>query len=236
VISLEGYNRYAVFWTPPAGSGLALFGAEWLGWDAEAARDAPQPALILPRPLAEVTRTPRRYGFHGTLKPPFRLAIGTHTAEIDQALTTLAGRLPPASAPGLALTTRLGFLALMPDGPAPEISLLAATCTRDLDRFRAPPGEAELAQRRARALTPRQEQNLTHWGYPYVLDDFHFHLTLTGRLHPGEAEALTVAATARATPHLDPALRLNCICLFGDPGGGQGFRLLRRYRLIGKTG
>jgi putative phosphonate metabolism protein len=236
VISLDGYTRYAVFWTPPAGSGLARFGAEWLGWDAEAARDVPQPAPTLPRPIVEVTRTPRRYGFHATLKPPFRLADGTSAAELDEALTTLAAQFPPASAPGLALNTRLGFLALMPDSPAPEISLLAAACTRDLDRFRAPPGEAELAQRRARALTPRQEQNLTRWGYPYVLDDYQFHLTLTGRLHPGEAEALTKAATALATPHLDPALHLDAICLFGDPGGGQGFRLLRRYRLIGKTG
>ena len=42
MIGIEGYPRYAVFWTPPSGSGLARFGAEWLGWDAEAGRSAPR--------------------------------------------------------------------------------------------------------------------------------------------------------------------------------------------------
>ncbi|HUS54981.1 MAG TPA: DUF1045 domain-containing protein [Thermohalobaculum sp.] len=233
MIGLEGYTRYAVFWAPPAGSGLARFGAEWLGWDAEAGRSASQPGPTLPRPLAEITRTPRRYGFHATLKPPFRLTAGTDAAALDQALVSLAARHPPATAPGLATSTRLGFVALMPTGPSPEINALAATCTRDLDPFRAPPTEVELAQRRARGLTDHQEENLSRWGYPYVLDDFRFHLTLTGRIQPGEAGALSVAATTLAAPHLDPVLRVDDISLFGDPGGGEGFRLLRRYRLTG---
>jgi hypothetical protein len=231
--ALEGYARYAVFWAPPPGSGLARFGAEWLGWDAGARCRVPQPALALPRPLDQITRTPRRYGFHGTLKPPFRLASGADATALDRSLAMLAARLPPATAPGLAAATGLGFLALMPAGPAPEPDALAAACTRDLDRFRAPPGAAELARRRAPGLTRRQEGYLTCWGDPYVFDDFRFHLTLSGRLLPGEAEALTGAANALAAPHLGPALRLDDICLFGDPGGGQGFHLLRRYPLTG---
>jgi putative phosphonate metabolism protein len=233
MIGIEGYTRYAVFWTPPSGSRLARFGAEWLGWDAAAGCPALQPTLALPRPLTEITRSPRRYGFHGTLKPPFGLISGTNAAELDHALGTLAAQNPPASAPGLAPSTSLGFLALMPTGPAPELDALAAACTRDLDRFRAPPVMAELAQRRTRGLTAGQEANLTRWGYPYVLDDFRFHLTLSGRLQPSEAKVLSEAAAARVTQHLDPVLRLDDICLFGDPGRGPGFRLLRRYPLTG---
>lgn len=231
--TIEGFHRYAVFWVPPAGSGLARFGAEWLGWDTEAGRPVPQPALALPRPLEQITRTPHRYGFHGTLKPPFALAADTDATSLDRALAALAARLPRASAPGLMPSTRLGFLALVPTGPAPALDGLAAACMRHLDRFRAPPGAAELAQRRAAGLTPRQEDNLTRWGYPHVLDDFRFHLTLSGRLQPGESEALIAAATARAGPHLDPELKLDDICLFGDPGAGREFRLLRRYSLAG---
>jgi putative phosphonate metabolism protein len=229
----EPYTRYAIFWAPPTDSGLARFGAEWLGWDAEAGSDARQPTLTLPRPLAEITRTPRRYGFHGTLKPPFRLAGDADAAALGRALTALAATISPTTAPGLTPTTRLGFLALMPTGPAPTLNALAAACTRDLDRFRARPQPAELAQRRTRTLTARQKTNLTRWGYPYVLDDFRFHLTLSGHLQPGEAEPLTKAATTLAAPHLDPLLHLNDICLFADPGGGKGFRLLRRYPLTG---
>ncbi len=230
---IDGYTRYAIFWAPPAGSGLARFGAAWLGWDAETGRDAAQPALALPRPLDQITRTPRRYSFHGTLKPPFRLAAGTDAAGLDRALAGLAAGMPPATAPGLAPSTRLGFLALMPGGPAPALDALAAACTRRLDRFSAPPDAAELAQRRARGLTPRQEANLTRWGYPYVLDDFRFHLTLGDHLQSGEAAALIEAVTALAAPHLDPVLHLDDICLFGDPGAGEGFHLLRRYPLTG---
>ena len=117
--SIEGYARYAIFWAPPAGSGLARFGAAWLGWDAETGRDVALPALALPRPLDQITRTPRRYSFHGTLKPPFRLATGTGAAALDRALAGLAADMPPATAPGLAPSTRLGFLALMPGRPGP---------------------------------------------------------------------------------------------------------------------
>jgi hypothetical protein len=42
---------------------------------------------------------------------------------------------------------------------------------------------------------------------------------------------LIEAVTALAAPHLDPILHLDDICLFGDPGAGEGFRLVRRYPL-----
>ncbi|MCH8169422.1 MAG: DUF1045 domain-containing protein [Proteobacteria bacterium] len=230
---MEGYARYAVFWAPAAGSGLARFGAAWLGWDAEAGCEVAQPDIALSRPLDQITRTPRRYSFHGTLKPPFRLAAGTDATALDQATRELAARTPPATAPGLAPSTRLGFLALMPTGPAPALDALAAACTHDLDRYSAAPDRAELDQRRTRGLTPRQEANLTRWGSPYVLDEFRFHLTLSGRLRAGEEEALIATVSALSAPHLAPVLRVDDICLFGDPGAGGGFRLLRRYPLTG---
>lgn len=236
---LDGYTRYAIFWAPPSGSGLVGFGSAWLGWDAETGCPVAQPALPLPRPLAEITRTPRRYGFHATLKAPFRLAGDTTAVALDRALTRFAANTPPATAPGLAPSTRLGFLALMPTGPAPAPALdaLAAACTRDLDPFRAPPGAAELARRHPHRLTASQQDNLTRWGYPYAFDDFRFHLTLSDRLRPGEAEPLTQAVAALAAPHLDTVLHVDGICLFGDPGPDSGskggFRLLRRYPLTG---
>ncbi|MHA1529670.1 MAG: DUF1045 domain-containing protein [Alphaproteobacteria bacterium] len=230
---IEVYTRYAIFWAPQAGSGLARFGAAWLGWDAGTGREVAHPEAPLPHSLAEITRAPRRYGFHATLKPPFRLAEGADAAALDHAIGELAARTPPATAPGLAPSSRLGFPALMPTGPAPALDALAAACTSDLDRFRAPPATVELARHRARNLTPGQERNLTRWGYPYVLDEFRFHLTLGGRLPPGEAEPLIEAVTTLAAPHLAPVLHIDDICLFGDPGAGDHFRLLRRYPLTG---
>jgi putative phosphonate metabolism protein len=235
VTEIEGYNRYALFWAPPAGSALARFGATWLGWDCVAGADVERPQVALPRPLPEMTRAPWRYGFHATLKPPFRLAKGTTATALDRAVAVLAAPLHPARGPGLAVTARLGFAALMLAGPAPEIDALAAACVTGLDSFRAPPSETELARRRATGLTPRQDANLLRWGYPYVLHDFRFHLTLSGRLKPGEAEPFLAAVTPLAQPLLDPELLIDEICLFGDPGENRGFRLLRRYPLTGRS-
>ena len=50
--------------------------------------------------------------------------------------------------------------------------------------FARPPGAAELERRRKAGLSAAQEKMLLRWGYPYVLDEFRFHLTLTGRLQP----------------------------------------------------
>jgi len=228
-----GYARYAVFWAPPAGSALARFGAHWLGWDADAGRDVERVAVALPRPLPEMTRAPWRYGFHGTLKPPFRLAEGTDAVALDRAVAALAARTPPAQAPALAPSARLGFVALTPSAAAPEIDALAAACVEELDHFRAPPSALELERRRATGLSPRQQANLTRWGYPYVFEDFRFHLTLSGRLRPGEAEATLAVVSPLVAPLLDPRFDLDHICLVGDPGRNRGFRVLRRYALTG---
>ena len=66
------FTRYAIYYLPPAGA-LADFGARWLGWDVR--RGAAAVQLDLPG-LRDATEAPRKYGFHGTLKPPFRLAEG----------------------------------------------------------------------------------------------------------------------------------------------------------------
>jgi len=230
---LDGFVRFAVFWAPPAGSQLARFGASWFGWDAEAGRDVPRMAIDLPRPLPEMTRAPWRYGLHGTLKAPFRLAPGTDAAALDAALAALAARTARLAAPGLAPTARMGFAALTPTGPSPALDALAGACVETLDRFRAPPSETELARRRSAGLSARQEEHLLRWGYPYVFDEFRFHVTLSGRLRPGEAEAMLAVLNPLLAPMLGQTLSVSDICLFGDPGSNTGFRLLRRYPLAG---
>lgn len=233
---IEGFARYAVFWAPPAESALARFGAAWFGWDAETGLDVRRPAVTLPRPLPEMTRAPWRYGLHGTLKPPFRLAPGTTVAELDSALARLAAGTAPLAAPDLVASTDMGFLALVPAGPTPALDALAAGCVQGLDRFRAPAGAAELARRRAPGLSPEQEANLLRWGYPYVMGAFRFHLTLSGRLRPGEPEAVLAAVTPLVAPVLGPGPEIADIALFGDPGANAGFRVLRRYSLTARGG
>lgn len=223
------FNRYAIYFTPQAGTALHAFGAQLLGWDpVEGARVA---HLDLPGvDVAAITATPRKYGFHATLKPPFRLVPGTSADDLAQALQALAGRTAPVTLPGLA-AARLGqFLALVPVGDASALSALAARVVVELDRFRAPASEEELARRRAARLTRAQEENLVKWGYPYVLDEFRFHMTLSGRLEDPAAvlEALRPRVHALGlSPFTIPSLTL-----LGEDFDGM-FHEVARFELTG---
>lgn len=228
-MSVDGYRRYAIY-AAPEGM-LGGFGAAWLGWDAEAGAEVTHPEIDgLPRPVAELTETPRKYGFHGTLKPPFRLAEGRSGSDLDAVLAAFAAERPPVGPIPLALTRIGPFLALTPRDPAPALDALAAATVRNLDRFRAPPAPEELSRRRAGGLTPTQESLLARWGYPYVMEEFRFHLTLTGRLATKEAELTEAALAKPLTPLLEGAYRIDNLALFGEGDDGR-FRLLRRHAM-----
>ena len=222
--------RYGIYYLPPKGSALAAFGAAWLGWDVAAGKAVTHPEMALD--VAAITATPRVYGFHGTMKPPFRLAPGTNVAGLKDAITALAGQHSVFDAPPLKLARLGSFMALVPSEPSTQLSALAADCVQALDMFRAPASEAELAKRRAAGLTIRQNELLVQWGYPYVLDEFRFHLTLSGRLDAETAEA-TGSALSRLTKDLtlDP-MPVGEVCLVQQVDGAP-FRLVHRYPLTG---
>jgi putative phosphonate metabolism protein len=229
---MDGYRRYAIYVAPEPGP-LARIGAEWLGWDAEAGAAVVQPEVAgLPRPLAELTARPQKYGFHGTIKPPFRLAAGTTPAELDAALAALCRGLAPVVLPGLRLERLGGFLALTPAGDAAALGRLAAEVVRGLDGFRAPNPPEEIARRRPERLTPRQRALLERWGYPYVMEEFRFHMTLTGDLPAAEAEAVAAVLGPLLAPALPRPFRIGSLCLFGEAADGR-FRLMHRYTLSG---
>lgn len=221
------FTRFAIYYLPPDGA-LAEFGAAWLGWDAIRGAAAVQP--VVPG-LDDVTMTPRKYGFHGTLKPPFRLARGTSAEALAKAVAMMAQDCAPAVAEGLALR-RLGrFLALTPEGDQTGIARVAATCVEVLDPFRAPTGAAELARRRKAGLTDRQDDYLVRWGYPYVMEEFRFHLTLTGRLEPETIDHWTAIAKAHLPPLPHP-FAMEEVALVGERPDGC-FELIQRYALAG---
>lgn len=221
------YSRFAIYYVPSQGP-LADFGAVWLGWDIARGCDVTQ--LDLPN-LHDITMTPRIYGFHGTLKPPFRLQAGTTLDGLDMAVANLAKTQAPAICDGLELTTLGHFLALTPSGDIGQVRRLAEACVRALDAFRAPTKEAELARRRQAGLSPKQEALLLRWGYPYVMEEFRFHLTLSGRLSTG---ALTDwAERARHNiPDLPTPFVLDQIALCGERDDGH-FERIHRYTLAG---
>lgn len=220
-------KRYAVYYAPEPGP-FASAAAEWLGWDPVPGTTVVQPDLGFD--LADLTDDPRKYGFHGTIKAPFRLAKGIDRCAVSDALTALAANLKPVETPGLHLVALDGFLALVPQGDAAGLLALAAQVVEQLDGLRAPLTEAEIARRRPERLTPRQRALLDKFGYPYVMEEFRFHLTLSRRLTKAENAALMPLARARFAPLLPQPFRVSALCLFGEAIDGQ-FHLLHRYTL-----
>ncbi|MGR3513539.1 MAG: DUF1045 domain-containing protein [Paracoccaceae bacterium] len=221
------YARFAIFYVPPEGP-LAAFGATWLGWDISTGSDAQQ--FDLPG-LDDITMTPRKYGFHGTLKPPFKLREGMGLDGLADATSAMAASLPPAVCDRLQLNSLGSFLALTPEGSLDQLQHVAETCVRDLDSFRAPASDTELARRRKAGLSARQEALLTEWGYPYVFEEFRFHLTLSGKL-ASEALPKWSETLQHHLPDLPAPFVLDQIALCGEREDGR-FEVLHRYTLAG---
>jgi putative phosphonate metabolism protein len=229
-VQAAAIRRYAIYFAPEAGSALGRFGAGWLGWDAEAGRAAgPLAVPGLPRPAEEITAAPRRYGFHATLKAPFRLVDGMGAEDLAAAAGRLAAGHRAFVMPRLALVALGRFLALVPAEACPPLDALAAECVTGLDGFRAPmPAEEQV--RRAVGLDPREAAHLVRWGYPFVLDRFRFHLTLSGPLDDDERSATAAALATVLAPILAERHPFAAIALFGEGPDGR-FRLLRRFPL-----
>ena len=91
---------------------------------------------------------------------------------------------------------RLGsFLALTPTMPEAELSAFAGLCVRAFEPFRAPLSDTDIERRRKSGLTPKQDGYLTGWGYPYIFDEFRFHMTLSNKLED-EAQAAVLKDAA----------------------------------------
>ena len=222
--------RLALYWAPETDDPLHQLGSAWLGRDAETGAPVPQPALP-GLDIAEVTRDARGYGLHATLKPPCRLRVSW--AEAVAAAEALAARTAPFDLPPLAVENLDGFLALRETAPCPALRPLADACVEALEPCRAPPDEAELAKRRRARLSARQEALLGRYGYPYVMEEWRFHITLSRRLSAEEMAVVRPAVTdflgeAPALPR-----RVGAISLFTQAQAGAPFLIAERLPLRG---
>ena len=224
------FTRYAIYYAPPAEAAWSKWATDWLGWDMEAGC-----ATVLPDAgaldVAAITATPRKYGLHATMTPPMRLATGTDEDALRAACAALAATRAPVRLEGLQVE-RLGrFLALRPLGDVSALNALAAACVTELDTFRAPASNAEIEKRRAAGLSAEQDTNLIQWGYPYVLDQFRFHITLTGKLPKGDLPAVEDYLATELAPLLPQPFEINDLALMGEAEDGR-FHLIQRYPLL----
>lgn len=223
--------RYAIYYYPRVTDPLQVVGNRWLGRDPESGVELPPPEEPVPD-WRILTATPRHYGLHATLKPPFRLRPGAVEADLRDALGAFAARARAGRIDGLQLGEIGGFLALLPASLSAGVQTLAAQCVRHFDRFRAPPTSEETAKRLARPLTPRQQVLTAEWGYPYVLDEHRFHITLTEPIEdPVQRERVRRVLVEHFQPVLAQPVEIADLCLFAQVDRQAAFGLVERFRL-----
>lgn len=222
--------RYAVYYAPPADSALMRMAAAWLGRDAYAGVDLARPALpgLDGLDLDALTADPRGYGFHATLKAPFELAEGATEVELLDFAGVFAARRAPFTA-AVAPASLGRFLAFRLEGPTPQMDDLHGACVRDFDPFRAPLSDFDLARRRKAPLTPEQDSRLISWGYPYIFEEFRFHMTLTGAIRdPALAERVLSALQVHFAPVSGPH-RFDGVAIFKQADRTAPFHVLERF-------
>lgn len=230
---MTSYSRLAIFFAPASKSPLAQFGSEWLGWDAENSIELTHPNIPnLPASTSDITATPRKYGFHGTLKAPFKLHATKSLDEFSKALQSFSHRTPKFTI-GKMKVARLGnFVAIVQENQSVILRDFAATIVKHFEEFSAPLSEEDIAKRRQANLTPRQDELMLRWGYPYIFEEFKFHLTLTGKIVERDAEITKNILAEHLSEILVKPLETVDICLYGERQNGR-FEIIQRFPLLG---
>lgn len=230
---MTGFPRYAIYFAAGADGALSRFGAELLGYDARTGEEVPFPreALQIAPDWHDLTTDPRKYGFHATLKAPMALASGRTEAELMAGCATFAGqsRTIPAIRP--VVDTISGFIAVIPAEPVDALQQLAADCVREFDSFRAVLTAEDRARRKPEKLTERQRDYLDRWGYPYVMEEFRFHMTLTGRLDAERRGPILEMLRARFASLRLGALAIDRLALFKQDEAKGRFRIIGEWAL-----
>ncbi|HXZ06938.1 MAG TPA: DUF1045 domain-containing protein [Paraburkholderia sp.] len=221
--------RFALYYAPSRESLWWQAGCRWLGRDPENGTmlTPPQPAA-LPRAVADLTHAPQRYGWHGTLVAPFRL--GSEVSSRDVLDAARAWAQSQASFRLDIEAAQLGdFVALRPadEHGGERMRALASDALTKLAGLRAAPPAADLARRMAAPLTERQRALLIEWGYPYVFDEFRFHMTLSSSLDSAQEREALAAYWHEEAARLGP-LSIDAAALFVEPEPGLPFVLWHR--------
>lgn len=225
--------RYAIYYTPGQDEPLARIAANWLGRDPFGAATRPVEAVgdLSAAEVAFHTASARRYGFHATLKAPFRLAPNETEASLRAALDSFAEATPPVVIPRLVVGQIDGFFALVPEARFAPLNDFAGEVVRAFDPFRAPLTDAEIERRSPDALKPDEFRNLCQWGYPYVFDTFRFHMTLSGRVGPQESPRLRAAIDGLFADVLRQPVPVDALTLFVETEPGAPFMVLSHHVL-----
>jgi hypothetical protein len=233
---VETGARYAIYFAPGHDAPLHALGSRWLGRDSIKGNMIEQPVVpgMTTSRLSAVTAAPRGYGFHATLKPPFHLKPGQVPKALLEASQALAQKHEPYEV-NFVLRQFSDFFALMQGQSKVATQALAAAAVSELDGFRALPGERELDRHRQAGLSGAQESLLQRWGYPFVMNEFRFHMTLSQRItNDAEADVMRTTLQLHFQKILECPQWIDAITVFRQDQCGAPFVQVERFPL-GRT-
>ena len=224
-------TRYAIYFAPEQHSSLWQLGSSAMGYDAATGLDVnfPDHPLFRGEDALRLTDEPRKYGFHATLKAPFFLRDGVSEEDLLSAASAFAKMQQAFDLPPLIVSALGHFIALTPVQISARLQDLAADAVRFFDPFRAAMTRADRQRRLKSPLSNRQIQYLDEFGYPYIFEDFRFHLTLTGALEP-DVRVLWLEMLQGLFSPLDQPLSCDAIAVFKQSGAAGRFTLVERFR------
>lgn len=203
-------KRYAIYFVPGDTTPLGEFGSSVLG------RDANGDGVKVPNPehalREQLTKQPAHYGFHATLKPPFELARGKTFDSLISELADFSARQYVLELPGLAPRQMAGFCALALPESDNTVNSLAARCVTHFEPWRAALSTEEIDRRKPAQLGARPRQLLEKYGYPYVLDEFRFHMTLSSAVTSDSNYLDWLQAAYRQSVTSTPSLDRLALC------------------------
>ncbi|WEX76593.1 DUF1045 domain-containing protein [Sinorhizobium numidicum] len=225
--------RYAICFTPPMGDPLSAAAASWLGRSVYSGEpvEFPSVAGLTVAEIAFHTAVPRRFGFHAMIMAPFSLDRDMDEAQLLKALMHFTSAETPFELERMEAARLSQCWGLVPQVPSHAMHLLAARVVQAFDRFRAPLSEDEIERSDPDRLTAPQFTNLHRWGDPYVMDEYRFHMTLTGPLNADTARRLEAPLREHFDPHLTKPLAIDSLALFLEQDPGAPMRVHSQHPL-----
>ncbi|KQR69171.1 DUF1045 domain-containing protein [Rhizobium sp. Leaf341] len=225
--------RYAICFTPPIHDPLSVAAADWLGRNVYSGDLCEQLSVAgcSAQDMAYYTAVPRRYGFHGSIKAPFHLAEDKTESALLKAMMRFAGEISPFEIPDLEVSWLGSAFGLSPRVPCEPMTHLAAQVVQSFDEFRAPFTEQDIARLDADKLTATQFSNLHRWGDPFVMEEYRFHMMLTGPMTAGMRKKMEGPVRTQFEAVLAQPVKVASLALFIEPGAGAPLRVHSQHPL-----
>ncbi|MET0172410.1 MAG: DUF1045 domain-containing protein [Agrobacterium vaccinii] len=219
--------RYAIHFTPTPNDPLSHAASAWLGRDVYSGQSVEPPAVssLGMQEISYHTALPRRYGFHGAIKAPFRLLDEVSEAALLRALMHFAGTHQPFTLPPLEIAKLGNTYGLVPSWQSETLNFLAASVVQEFDRYRMPLSDADIERADPDRLSATQLTNLHRWGHPYVMDEFRFQMILTGGVVPADCARVEKAVRGVFEPVLARPVEFTNLALFVEDEPGAPFRV-----------